>query len=323
MVKDAAESGGRGAQAFSLHQADGRLDLIQMDRAVDFIYQLSLKHNVSIQEAIISSPEYWATEAFMRRFMHHQIIDWASPVNRRREPYTQIFGSIRLILSKDKATECDVQQNWHISHWITLNSKQLITNIGRGGVLHLLQPEIVIEEYRKRIFTRLTQAGQQVMLALNAYETQAAKAYKQATGLEIGCDLLQVSYGHARYMMLDFLITPIFAEPGRLIAFRREYRPETQASKPYFTLEHEGQHFQGTVIDWRVILIEPNVGVGLWDRVALREEQAELELAKCEQRSVNWSAVGFNARIVLKDLHYAGEAYLTALKQLADDSFYE
>ncbi len=313
MVKDAAESGGRGAQVFQLVSQEGRPDSIQLARATDFIYQLSLRHNVAIQEVVQSSPEHWATEEFMCNFTHRQIVEWGSPVNRRREPKTPIFGSHRIIMSTDSPNEPDISRKWHVSHWITLNSKQLITNIGRGGTLDLLRPEIIRPEHRDAILTKLADAGRKVMQALSDYETEAGSVYEQETGCEIGTDLLNVSYGTPRYMMLDFLITPIFAETGSLVEVRTEMNQESGKPHTIFILQDGSHRFPGQVMDWRVVLIEPNIGVGLWDRVALREEFEGLGMAKTEGRMPSWDRVGKNARIVIKDLHRAGEEYLQAL----------
>ena len=59
---------------------------------------------------------------------------------------------------------------------------------------------------------------------------------------------------------------------------------------------------------------------GLWDRVTLREEFHEREASQREQRPFEWSRVGENARIVLRDLSRGGEDYLQALRTLQEDS---
>ncbi len=323
MIKDAAESGGRNAQAFLLVGPDGSLDDGQIGQAVDFIYQISLKHHVCIQEVILSSPEHWATEAFMQGFVHRQIVEWGGAVNRQRLPYTPIFGSHRIILSTGHPDEADADKKWHISHSITLNSKQLITNVGRGGTLDLLLPETIRPEYRQTILGKLAEAGRQVMEALAAYEARGAAAYTQETGRMVGSDLTGVSYGMPRYMMLDFLITPVFGEEGQLVEIEPMFDGNACRVGSRFMLQQGGHRFPGTVVDWRVVLIEPNIGVGLWDRVALREEHHELERARDAGIDPDWNRIGENARIVLRDLNRAGEAYLDALKakKLSDALF--
>jgi hypothetical protein len=316
MVKDAAESGGRNMRAFPLRSVEGELDEKQLERAVDFVYQISRKHHVVVQEVVHCSPEFWATEAFMEDFVRRQILEWGHSVDRRRPPYTPIYGSFRLILSTDDPGEPDAGKKWHFSHWITLNSRQLITNVGRGGTLEQLLPEWVRPEHRDTLLKRLAEAGQKAMTALSIYEAKAADAYRQETGRAVGNDLLGISYGSPRYMMLDFLVEPIFIEPGDLLEIRPCFDENGTRTGSLPILQRDGRIFPGEIVDWRVVLIEPNIGVGLWDRVALREEVHELRMAEQEAREPDWDRVGENARIVLRDLNRAGEEYL---RQLGSD----
>ncbi|MGB0604082.1 MAG: hypothetical protein ACPGRY_03950 [Candidatus Latescibacterota bacterium] len=319
IVKDAAGSGGRGMSVFVLRRVDGSVDEDVLREAVDFTYQISLKNNVSIQEVVVSSPEYWANESFMRSFVDRQIVDWSSPVDRQRRPRTSIYGSHRIILSTDVPdAEADADK-WHISHWITLNSKQLVTNVGRGGNLDLFLPEIVQESHRQALFAKLAQAGGRVMEALAAYEARTADLYREETGCEVGRDLTGVSYGNPRYMMLDFLVAPLFADSGELVDIRPQYDAQGQRIGAEYLLREGGRTFASAIIDWRIVLVEPNIGLGLWDRVALRETVVESQRAQEQQRPEDPDATGQQARIVLSDLSRAGEAYLDALEQAGVD----
>jgi hypothetical protein len=315
MIKDAAESGGRNARAFVLRRlAETDVDEEQLEEAVDFVYQISLRHNVAIQEVIVASPEYWATDEFLDAFVRRQIIEWGSAVERRRRPRSPLYGSHRVIVSTDDPTStAPLEQKWHLSHWITLNSKQLITNVGRGGSLDQFLPAIVQPEHEEALFDGLADAARRVMEALAAYELRAAARYEEETGRPVGRDLTGVSYGAPRYMMLDFLVMPHFVEEGDLVEVQRE-----EGADPVYLLQREGLRFPGTVAGWRVVMIEPNIGVGLWDRVALREEAAERATAELEGRAVDWSRIGVNARIVLRDLSRGGETYLDALDRPGD-----
>ena len=310
MIKDAAESGGRNARAFVLRRlASTSIDEGELRRAVDFVYQISLRHNAAIQEVILSSPEAWATDAFIDSFVRRQVIEWGAAVERRRRPRSPIYGSHRVIVSSaDPAADLPLEQRWHLSHWITLNSKQLITNVGRGGSLERFLPEIVRPSCRQALFDGLAAAARRVMEALAAYEERGAGAYRRDTGRAVGRDLSGLSYGTPRYMMLDFLVTPRFAEAGDLVEVNREAGVE-----PVFVLQHGDRRFPGTLDGWRVVLIEPNIGVGLWDRVALREEARERAASEADGRPFERDRVGENARIVLRDLSRGGEDYLRAL----------
>ncbi|NKB70794.1 MAG: hypothetical protein GKR89_27300 [Candidatus Latescibacteria bacterium] len=313
MVKDAAESGGRNAGAFLLRRQDGQVDEEQLEDAVDFIYQISLQHNVSIQEVILASPEYWASEEFMQSFVERQIVDWGSPVERQRRPRTQLYGSHRIILSTADPESDDWQQKWNISHWITLNSKQLITNVGRGGTLEQFLPEYIRAEHRQAIVDKLAASGRRVLEALAAYEDKRGALYEKESGRAVGADLMGVSYGNPRYMMLDFLIAPVFAQPGGLVDIRPVFDAAGQRLGGEFLQRQGDSYFAGEIADWRVVMIEPNIGVGLWDRLALREEYHEQARASAAGEAEDLDRIGRNARIILSDLTRAGETYLAAL----------
>jgi len=141
---------------------------------------------------------------------------------------------------------------------------------------------------------------------------QCATVYTQQTGRSIGVDLTGVSYAIPRYMMLDFLIAPVFDQAGVPVEFAAVYDAQRNRTGTRFVLQQGESLVTANIIDWRIVLIEPNIGVGLWDRVALREEHHELERARSLGIAPDWDRVGENARIVLRDLNRAGEDYLDA-----------
>ncbi|MHB9025042.1 MAG: hypothetical protein ACYC7E_12870 [Armatimonadota bacterium] len=311
MVKDAAESGGRGQKAFNLRLPDGSFDEEAIGEAVEFTYQITLKHNVAIQEVIIASPEFWATEDFLRSFVDRQVQEWGAAVNRTWRPRTNIYGSQRLIFSSSDP----LKNEWHVSHPIALCSRQLITNVGRGGTLDILKQEFIRPEYRDQLWARLQESGEKCMQALARYEGVAGERYTQETDNTIGQDASGLSYAVPRYMMLDFLVQPIFAEEGTLVDLEPVYSATGERTGISFILQQGDERVPGTVVDWRVVLIEPNIGIGLWDRVAIREEFFARATAAQDTAPIDWNTVGANARVVLKDLAKAGQDYLQAVKK--------
>lgn len=187
--------------------------------------------------------------------------------------------------------------------------------MGRGGNLDLFLPDIVQESHREVLFAKLAQAGGRVMEALAAYEARTADAYREETGCEVGRDLTGVSYGNPRYMMLDFLVAPQFADEGELVDIRPQYDEHGQRIGAEYLLRDGDHTFPSHIVDWRIVLVEPNIGLGLWDRVALREAAVEAQRAEDQQGTVDPDAIGRQARIVLSDLSKAGEAYLNALEK--------
>jgi len=319
MIKDAAESGGRNAKAFELRAATGEIIEDALREACQFLHQISFHHNVAVQEVIISSPETWATEEFLERFADRQITEWHRPIVRDRRPQTPIFGSLRAILSTDRPQAADRVRHWHISHRITLNSTQLITNVGRGGTLDILRPADVRPEFRSAIMEALDDAGRATMEAMAAYEKKAGKRYEDQTGRPVGHDLTGVSYGVPRYLMLDFLLRPIFERPGEVVEIVPDVDAEGRRTGSHFLLHDGAESFVGKIIGWDAILIEPNIGIGLWDRVAIREEEHARRHAEETGEPMDWDRVGENARIVLRDLTRAGADYLAMLGRHDDE----
>jgi hypothetical protein len=220
-----------------------------------------------------------------------------------------------LILSTDKPVAADRYRHWHISHRITLNSTQLITNVGRGGTLDLLRPEDIRVEFREAILAALDDAGRTTMEAMVAYETRAGGKYAAETGLSVGTDLTGVSYGIPRYLMADFLLRPMFHRPGSIVETVPVIDDGNQRVGSRFVLHDGTDAFDGKIVGWEVVLIEPNIGIGLWDRVALREEEYERKRSESRGEPMDWDRVGENARIVLRDFTRAGWDYLAAARR--------
>ena len=243
----------------------------------------------------------------MLSFVDRQVQEWGAVVNRNKRPRTSLYGSHRLIFS----TEAPGSGKWNVSHPITLNSRQLITNVGRGGTLEFFRPEHIRPEFRELMWNRLRESGEKCMNALAAYGTLSAAQYEQESGRKIGQDAMGVSYAMPRYMMLDFLVQPVFAEEGTLVDLDPTYDESGERVGVRFILQKGEERFTGTVKDWRVVLIEPNIGIGLWDRLAIREEMHFVR----QTVTPDWHAVGANARIPLSDFAKAAEDYLKAISK--------
>jgi hypothetical protein len=71
--------------------------------------------------------------------------------------------------------------------------------------------------FNEHLFQRLVESGEKSMNALARYGEVAGDQYVKEEGREIGADATGVPYSFPRYMMLDFLVQPIFAEEGRLV----------------------------------------------------------------------------------------------------------
>jgi len=162
------------------------------------------------------------------------------------------------------------------------------------------------------ILDGLRAEGPKVMEALNRYVEQHGAEWEAKTGKRIGRDLRGVSYGWANYLMCDYVITPVFKRRGRLVDIEPVFDETGRrvGSKPI--LQDETGRFEGEIVGWQFIHLEPNVGIGLWDRYNLREEANERIRSLRESRPFDWNRVGQSDRIVLRSYVLSGEEYLKA-----------
>jgi len=308
MVKDAAESGGRQMLRFSTDDEGRMLDDSKKIEGVDFIYWILAKmdHDVAVEEVLYCSPELYMNEEYMERLVSRQAEEQGNEVIRNKRPRSPLYSTVRLVMSTDNPPQSldDLGSvEWHGSHPIILAGKQLITNVGRGGTLEQLIPDYIQPEHRELFLKRLKEACVNGMEAMALYVKKAAEEYERETGRKIGLDELGVSYGFPAYLMLDFIPQPIFdRKDGRLIDIEPVYDKQGKriGSKIWLEVTEDGKkkRVEGKIVDWRMVLIEPNTGIGLWDRYWLRELDRETRLAAQDGRPINWDNVGVSARTV-------------------------
>jgi UDP-glucose/GDP-mannose dehydrogenase family protein len=306
LIKGAAESGARNLKVFDVQDDHARINEVELLAAARFIFDISRGQNVVIQEAIFTNPELWASPELMESFIERQVLDWNTPVNRDVYPRSQIYGSMRIVASSSHPSK-----KYDTAFPISLMSLQVATNVGRGGTLEPVLESYIQKPFRKQILKGLHAEGPKLMNAMTAYVDKNGAAWEKETGKKIGQDLRGVSYGWANYLMNDYVITPVFERRGRLVDIKPIFEDGRRiGSTPI--LQDENGRFDGKIIDWNFILLEPNVGIGLWDRYNLREQVNEQIASKNEGRKFDWNAVGTSDRIVLRNYVLSGEAYVKA-----------
>jgi hypothetical protein len=309
LIKGAAESGARNLKVFDLQDDAGRVDPDAVAEAVEFLYQVARRQNVVVQTAILTSPEFWAAPELMERFVERQITEWNTPVVRNRLPRSQVYGSLRIIASAPGP-----DQPYNVAFPISLCSLQVATNVGRGGTLEKLLDEFVAEEFRGQIRPGLESEAPKVMHALAAFAQRYAVRFEQARHRPVGQDARGVSYAWPPYMMLDYLVSPVFDRPGRLVDIEPMYDQAGRRVGSAPIVQDEHGRSQARITGWQFIHLEPNVGVGLWDRFNLREEVLETEASRRAGRPFDWGQVGTSDRVVLRNFVLAGEEYLDAVR---------
>jgi len=303
LIKGAAESGARNLRVFEVGK--GGWDAEELAAAAAFIYERAGKQNMVIQEAVRSSPEFWASQFYMSRFVDRQIIEYSQTVIRDKFPRPQIYGSLRIIASSSHPCE-----PYDLTHLIALASLQVATNVGRGGTLEPLYDDFVQEEVSSLIKEGLAEQAPLAMEALAAYAQKYAPIFKTARARDVGADLRGVPYSWPAYLMLDYLFAPVLEREGRLVDIAPRHNGDGERIGSRIILEDEEGRFEAKMTGCRFILLEPNVGIGLMDRYNLREEDWERTRARQEGRPLNWDVVGADDRIVLGNFAIAGQQYL-------------
>ncbi|MBN2326155.1 MAG: hypothetical protein JXR73_03305, partial [Candidatus Omnitrophica bacterium] len=307
LIKGAAESGARNLKVFDVQDDKAQINEEALKDAARFVYDVSRGQNVVIQAAIFTNPELWASPELMESFVNRQIMDWNTPVNRDSYPRSQIYGSMRIVASSSHPSK-----EYDTAFPISLMSLQVATNVGRGGTLEPLLEEYIQEKFRDQILKGLHAQGPKVMKAMTAFIEKYGQEWEKKTGKKIGQDLRGVSYAWANYLMNDFVITPVYKRRGRLVDIKPVFDEEGRRIGSIPMLQDEKERFEGEIIDWQFILLEPNVGIGLWDRYNLREQVYEQTASRRENRPFDWSRIGQSDRIVLRNYVLSGEDYIKA-----------
>ena len=138
--------------------------------------------------------------------------------------------------------------------------------------------------------------------------------FRAARGRDIGRDARGVSYAWSPYLMLDFLVSPVFDRPGRLVDIQPVFDASGRRRGSTPILQDESGRSAAGIESWQFIHLEPNVGIGLWDRFNLREEVLEERASRRQGRAFDWGNVGTSDRTVLRNIVIAGEQYLDAVR---------
>ncbi len=307
LIKGAAESGARNLKVFEIGKGQGAWNEEELLAAAIFVYERAGKQNMVIQEAARTTPEFWASPEYMTNFVDRQILEWNAAVARDRFPRSQIYGSLRIIASSSAPN-----RPYDLTHLIALASLQVATNVGRGGTLEPLRDEFVQPEHRAAIRKGMADQVPLVMKALDRYAPAFEATFRARRGRAMGRDLRGISYGWPAYMMLDYLVTPVFERDGQVVDIEPRFDESGARLPSKIILEDGAGRFEGRVVSWRFIHLEPNVGIGLWDRYSLREQEWETRAAVAEGRPIDWDAIGREDRVVLRNFAVAGQEYIEA-----------
>jgi len=248
IAKSAAQSGGRGSEIFEIRDRSGTIIEENLARAVDFIYAASRIDNIAICDFIESVPRDLCSHEFLQE-IQRRFAGIGKAVALEREPQTPLFWYFRTFVAQGlPGTEPDVTGR------LVVFSTEGIANVGRGGVLSVFLPDHIKGEWREKAWQMLEKGAQEFMAAIEAYTPQyitqkmeeeiAVAQQHNATPDEIAQirekwtkmlshDAAGISTARPLFLMLDWMIKPVYND-------------------------------QGKIVDLQLVMIEPNIGAGLW-----------------------------------------------------------
>jgi galactokinase/mevalonate kinase-like predicted kinase len=314
--KGAEESGARGLDTFTL------LNAADLRRAAKFTYDVaharSEGQNVAIQEALLMSPEVWAAEGLLQAFVDRQIMEWSRPVERGKYPRSRIYGTARAIISSSSP-----DKEYDLTHPIVLMGLQVATNVGRGGTLECLLSDFIQPEYQEMVLKELKVKGSLVNKALGNYlrlkyepkqkkgESDSVFALRRDTQSK---DLIGRPYWWVPYEMNDFAFNIQWEKSGELVDVEPIYDSQGNriGGKPILR-GADGKRFEGKITNIELVLLEPNVGIGLWPNYSKREEALQWKNVIATGKEFNIDAIGVSDRKVIENIGVLpGEEYKEA-----------
>ncbi|MDP8229601.1 MAG: hypothetical protein P9L93_00685 [Candidatus Gorgyraea atricola] len=309
VIKGSWESGARNLDTFTILKGG------DLEKAAKFVYDVvharSVLQNVVIQEALLWSPEVWASEGLLQMFVDRQIMEGNVSVKRESYPKDRIYATFRGIFSSPGPG-----QEYEMTHPILLMNLQVATNVGKGGTLECLLEEFIQPEYQKMILDDLKKKGILVNKAMTKYmeekypeiaeqkegESDEVFALRKNTHLK---DLRGVPYSWIPYLMNDFALKIEWETPGELVDVEPIYNEAGVriGGRPILRDEN-GKRFEGKIkiIATEMRLFEPNTGIGLVPNFSQRQEAKEWRAALREGRDFNIDNVGIDDIRLLENI---------------------
>jgi hypothetical protein len=307
-------SGGRGSKAIQIRNYNGRLIEENLKELAEHIMMIGWIDNQVIQRVLPSSPRFWASKIYLEK-LRQGLVSKGIPA----PDDAQYFSYVRIISLRDQeGDEIYVLP-------LVVTSRATISNVGRGGVLFELLPEYFIspEQYKlfleemKRVASKslkLTQKSSENLikkLKQNEYLDNAARLMKERILISLKNnyqDLTGWTYTKPRYMMFDMIPIPILkiAEKMWRLAEIIEVRYNNRGNLSHFMV-FDSERMKiidvsvENIIGWDMVLIENNVGYGLW--YPFKEDQKIREYERSEIEKVGISP--FNWGQDLRKIMYA------------------
>jgi hypothetical protein len=322
IAKASRQSGGRGSKAMQIRDFEGKIIEENIKELANHIMIIGWVDNQVIQRTLPASPRLWASKLYIDK-LRQALIAKGVPAPED----SQYFSYVRIITVRDQSGG-----EFYIFP-LVVTSRATISNVGRGGVLFELLPEyfinlgqysIFIKEMERVAFKSLKLiqiTSEELMKKLIGDQEvdEAARLMKDRILISSRNkyqDLTGWKYVKPRYMMFDLIPMPILNFKNKIIR-----RPEILDIK----YDNKGNISNFIVLDtenwkiieasvknisgWDMILIENNVGYGLWHPFKEDQKLREYERAEKAKENINTKNWGNDLRKVMYGFSSAAWAY--------------
>ncbi|TFG08110.1 MAG: hypothetical protein EU539_03240 [Promethearchaeota archaeon] len=326
IAKASRQSGGRGSKAMQLRNYKGDIIMENVTELAEHVMMIGWVDNQVIQRTLPASPRLWASKKYLER-LRRGLVNKGIPAPE----YSDFFSYVRIIIIRDQQGN-----DMHVLP-LVVTSRATISNVGRGGILFELLPDYFLSpeqfklflEEMKRVASRsleLTEVASESLvrkLKNDQSVDDASSLMKERilVSLENGYqDLTGWKYTKPRYMMFDMIPLPILIFNG--MTLRRpeilEVRYDNEGKISHFiVLDLEKMEINQvsvkTIIGWDMVLIENNVGYGLWYPFKEDQKMREYKRAKIENDEINPFNWGKDLRKIMYGFSTGARAYYEAL----------
>ncbi len=326
--KAARQSGGR--LAFPAQLRDGAGNVLEENVLTQArnMARVGWIDDQVLQRLIPANPAAWASPEYLRRLRQELIRKHgiAAPADAEFFAYSRV-----IVVYVDEAPEYVLE--------LTVASRAAVSNVGRGGVLFKWRPAFARDAATaETISSRRREAA---LASMHAIELRSDALWSRLTSpddpgviedhqqllgrrLRERHDRTGHPYSRPRYMMHDFLDTPVLRiggddeliETPEIVGY--EYARDGVGSiadrlTSMTVLADNGATSRAgpeDITDWKPVLIENNIGFGLWNPFKEDERRDELQRARTQNRGPDPARYGGDLRKMMLAFSKAAREYL-------------
>jgi|GEM_PF-1478960 len=328
IAKAETQSGGRQSFAEQVVDAAGKPMETKVRELLEHLVRVGWMDSSVIQKLIPSSPQTWASRDYL-----NLLVDGLIVKGQAVPWWAKMFVYSRIVAVSSGRPEDRTQDEYDYVLELLVSSLMAISNVGLGGVLKKSRPEFYrTEQIADTLRKKREETAYLSMRAIEKRAETLALEIEGKAGRKLdGIDRTGTPYVYPRYIMHDILDIPVITVNGKVIQFPEvvDHKFDSAGNlKKIIVLNEKHEPVEGeirwlrveidpeAIEDWMTILIENNIGYGLWAPFKYDERAEEIARAKKAGETPNPHNWGKDLRTIM--YHFVNAAY-DYTKALAPD----